>query len=150
MGVLEWLETTGVAVALRESQSVWVYPSVLTLHTIGLGILVGVNTAIDLRLLGFAPRVPIAPLVKLFPIMWTGFWINAISGVVLFAAQATQKGVQTVFWLKLLFVALGVINLLLLRRTFREPAEGKGRVLAATSLIIWTAAIVAGRLMAYL
>jgi hypothetical protein len=153
---LEWLETSGVALAIRESPSVWVYPSVLTLHTIGLGILVGVNAAIDLRLLGFAPRVPVAPLETLFPIMWTGFWINAVSGAALFASQATTKGVQTIFYVKLACVAAGIVNLVLLRRVVfrRKGADMRvprnGRILAATSLAVWAAAIVAGRLMAYL
>lgn len=157
MGLLEWLETSGVAVFIRESQSVFVYPSVLTLHTIGLGILVGANTAIDLRLLGFAPRVPVAPLVKFFPIMWIGFWINAASGAALFAAQATTKGVQPIFYVKLTCVALGVFNLMLLRRfVFSNPSTTalhvplSGRILAVTSLLVWAAAIAAGRLMAYL
>jgi hypothetical protein len=152
MEFLGWLENTGVARLIRESQSVWVYPSVLTLHTIGLGVLVGVNTAVDLRLLGFAPRVPLAPMEKLFPIMWAGFWINALSGAVLFAAQATLKGVQTIFYLKLALVALGVLTLWVQRWVvFRAPDRSavRGKALAVLSLVTWAAAIAAGRLMAY-
>ena len=82
------LEQTGLATWVRESNSLWAYPTVLTLHTVGLGVLVGANWALDFRLLGVAPRVPLAPLRRLFPLMWFGFWINAVTGVLLLMADA--------------------------------------------------------------
>ena len=54
MNLLASLEATGFASWLRESGSIWGYPTVLTLHTLGLGVLVGASTVIDLRLLGAA------------------------------------------------------------------------------------------------
>jgi hypothetical protein len=134
-----------------------VYPSVLAAHTIGLGVLVGVSAALDLRLLGFAPGVPLAPLERYFPIMWVGFWVNAVSGFALFAAAASTKGVQWIFYVKLALVLSGVVLLRLTRsRVFQDRrvldtglVSSTGRLLAAASLVVWTGAIVAGRLMAY-
>jgi hypothetical protein len=152
-----WLEQTSFAVWIRESPSILAFPTILFMHTMGMGLLVGLNAAIDLRLLGFVPRVPLAPMLKLFPLMWIGFWVNAISGVLLVIADASRKFANPVFYVKLIFVALAVINMLVIRRQiFRDPALDKapvalnGKRLAIISLILWAAAITAGRLMAYL
>ena len=63
------LESTSFATWLRESNTIWAYPTVLTLHTVGLALLVGASMALDLRLLGFAPRIPVATLSKSFRVM---------------------------------------------------------------------------------
>jgi len=41
-------------------------------HTFGLALLVGANAVVDLRLLGVARAIPLAPLKRLFRIMWIG------------------------------------------------------------------------------
>jgi hypothetical protein len=153
--LLAWLEATAFATWVRESGSLWAYPLILTLHTIGLSLLVGANAALDLRLLGFARRIPLLPLVRLFRVMWLGFVINALSGIMLFVADATVKGTQTIFFVKLGFVVLGVINMVALRRIVAADAAAGfispgAKVLAGTSLVIWTGAITTGRFMAYL
>jgi hypothetical protein len=157
MTFLVWLESLRLSTWVREGGSIWGYPTVLFLHTVGLGFLVGVNIGIDLRLLGFARRMAIAPLAKFFPIMWTGFWINAVSGTILLIADATTKLVNPVFYIKMGFVALAVVDLVLLGRlVFRDPALDlepvtlKARFIAASSIVFWLGAITAGRLMAYL
>ena len=40
------------------------------LHTVGLGWLVGLNTVVNLRLLGVGKCVPFATFERLFPMMW--------------------------------------------------------------------------------
>src|SRR5688572_28594722 len=113
---LTWLEGTRFAMWLVQSDTIWAYPTVLTLHTVGLAMLVGASAAVDLRLLGFGRKLPVSALINSFPIMWTGFWINAISGVMLFAGDATTKGTTTIFQVKLGLIALGVINIFLIKR----------------------------------
>ena len=158
MEFLAWLEGSAFATWVRESESLWAYPTILTVHTVGLSFLVGANAALDLRMLGFAPGVPIAPLGILFRVMWLGFALNAASGVALFMADATTKASQPVFFVKLALIALGLLNIRLLRRHLSRNAAQLGsgsvpiggRVLAGTSLALWAGAITAGRLMAYL
>ena len=156
--MMDWLaslEGSGFGTWLRESGSIWAYPAVLTLHTMGLGVLVGASSVLDLRVLGFAPRIPLEPLEKLFPIMWVGFWINAMSGVALFVADATTKGTTTVFMVKLGIIVAAVVVLVSMRRIVyggglvAAPITSMSRVLAATSLGLWLLAIITGRYMAY-
>jgi hypothetical protein len=155
MDFLAALESSGFASWLRESASIWAYPAVLTLHTLGLGVLVGASAVIDLRLLGAAPHIPIEPLRRLFPIMWAGFWVNAISGGLLFVTDATTKGTTTVFMAKLGIIVLAVIVVATIKRSvFGQDAVSSNppmsvKALAAASLALWLAAIITGRYMAY-
>ena len=153
-----WLESSALGVWTRESPSIWAYPTVLTLHTVGLGVLVGANCVIDFRLLGFAPRLPIPSLAPLYRFMWAGFVVNAITGAMLFVSNATTKARQPIFYVKLLLIAVALLVTAVIRRTLArdlspggaDPTPAQARRLAALSLALWTGAIAAGRLMAYL
>ncbi len=158
MALLAWL--SGSPLGEWVSGSTWVYPALLFVHTLGLSVLVGLNSAVALRLLGFAPQVPVADLAPLFPYMWAGFWINAVSGSILFVADAPKKAANPSFAVKLALIALAVVVLRALRRrAFPESGNpsraadaapgSRVRALAAASLALWAGAITAGRLMAY-
>jgi hypothetical protein len=156
---MDWLSTlegTALATWVRESGSLWGYPLILTLHTVGLAMLVGASTVVDLRLLG-ASQLPLPPFERLFTVVWLGFAINAASGTLLFMSDATAKGAQLVFWIKLGCIGVGVaVARLMQRRLFAVRGDASttgapsGRGLAVTSLLAWLGAITAGRLMAYL
>jgi hypothetical protein len=156
MELLQQLESTRFSQWVI-SDSILAFPTILLLHTCGMGILVGLLATIDLRILGFAPALPLAPLQKFFPMVWVAFWINALTGTMLLVADATSKVPNPAFAVKMVFVVLGVINLRMIqKRVFREPdiAEGRlpanARMLAGTSLILWLGAITCGRLLAYI
>ena len=152
MAVLQWLETTRLSILIREGDTIWGYPTILTLHTFGMGLLVGPAAVIDLLLLGIGGRTPLAPMRQLFGLMWVGFWLNAITGMVLFAAQATTRGTSALFLAKLLLVALGIATTVFIKRTVVDaPAAARPnpKLLASVSLFAWTATVVSGRLLAY-
>lgn len=146
------IEGSALAVWTRESTSIWAYPTILTLHTVGLAIVAGVGAIVDARLLGMAQQIPVAAMRPLFRILWWAFALNFITGVVLFMAEATTKSSQTVFWVKLALIALALFVTQQVSRVVRtdDQPTGRARVLASVSLVLWTAAIVAGRLLAYL
>jgi len=129
---------------------------ILTMHTVGLGIVVGAAVIVDLRLLGVGPAIPLEEVKRVFPIFWVGFFINLVSGLMLFVSEAEDKATQPVFLIKLLLIAIGVVVTARMRRRLfgvgSPPmrAASSGRTLAITSLVVWGGAIVAGRLMAYL
>lgn len=158
MDILIAIEGSALATWVRESGSLWAYPTVLFVHTLGLSLLVGASAALDLRLLGFGSSIPVGELSLVFPAMWTGFVLNAASGVLLFMADATVKATQPVFLVKLALILLGLISIAMLRRCWRTGAADarrgilsrRARLLALASLVIWAGAITAGRLMAYL
>jgi hypothetical protein len=153
--MFEALQNTGVSTWIREANSLMAFPGILTLHTMGLGVLVGAAAVLDLRLLGMGGRMPLGPMRDLFRLMWLGFVINAITGTLLFAADAVKRGSSVFFLAKLLLVALGVLTMVLIKRNAFGPnadpvrPSATAKRLAIASLLIWSAAITAGRLLAY-
>jgi hypothetical protein len=109
---------------------------------------------VNLRLLGIGSRQPVEPLRPLFRIMWVGFWVNLVTGSLLFAADAGVRGTSVLFLAKMAFVALGVATVVMIKRAvFDGPADrasaARGKRLALLSLLAWTVAITFGRLLAY-
>ena len=155
MEFLKWLEMTDFSVWIRESSSLWAYPAVLIAHTIGLGYLVGINAAVDMRLLGLSPSLPIEPLRHFFKYIWWGFWINAISGLMLVARDPVNVFRNPAFPIKIAFIAIAVFILTRLQKAVASssieqgPVAPRMKLLAAASAACWVVAIVAGRLMAY-
>jgi len=156
MGWLQSLEASSFAVWLKESPSIWGYSTILFLHTVGLSFAVGPSVAIDLRLLGVGRRLPISPFDAFFKVIWIGFWVNAVSGTVLFVTDATSKLANPLFYVKMtfVFVAVGVMAVMR-RRIFGDagldarPVPVSGKWLAVASIVCWFAAITAGRFMSY-
>src|SRR4051794_36726685 len=121
--LLQQLENTWLSTTLRDSPNVFLYPTILAFHTLGLAFFVGISSAIALRILGVAPTVPLAPLKKFYPIMWVGFFFNAVSGVLLLVIEPTKFLTMVDFYIKLLAIAAAVYcNRLLYLRRFRHAA----------------------------
>ena len=111
---------------------------------------------VDLRLLGIARAVPLAPLKKLFPIMWTGFAMNAVTGVLLVIAYPTKSLTNPDFYIKLTIIGFAIWVMQKLKtRVFEDSTlneaemTARGAALARWSLFLWFSAISAGRLLAY-
>lgn len=155
--VLEMLEGTALAAWVRESPSIFSYTMILSVHAIGLAIVVGINTLIALRLLGFGKGIPLAVLPRLYSVVWFGFGINAVSGALLFIAEATKVAAMLSFLAKLGFVAIGMVIVQLLQsRYFNDTRSVEAgivtpvaRRLAWASLVSWSLALIIGRLTGY-
>jgi hypothetical protein len=155
--ILQWLENTSLSTTLRDSPNVFLYPTILAFHTLGLAFFVGLSSAIALRVLGAAPGLPLAPFRKFYPVMWLGFAVNAVSGTLLLVIEPTKFLTMVDFYVKLVAIAGAVFaNRLLYVRRFKNPAPvdpnplpRRDRALAVAILFFWAAAITAGRLTAY-
>ena len=155
--MLDYLQNLALADWVRTSPSLFAYTGVLTAHAVGLAIVVGVNTIIGLRLLGVAPGIPLAGLRRLYGIVWVGFFINLVSGLLLFIAEAHTMAAMMVFWAKMTLVAVGMIVAELIKRLyFTDVASVEagivtrvGRNLAIVSLVCWYLALIVGRLTGY-
>lgn len=150
-----WLEQTGLSVWVRESISMFAFPGILTLHTIGMAFLVGTTAAFSLRVLGFAPRVPVEEMLKFVPVVWFGLILNAVSGVVLLMGYPTKALTNPVFYLKLACIALALTVVRALGQRIANPEPGhatgwnRNGVLASLTLGLWAVSVTAGRMLAY-
>lgn len=154
---LEALEGSALGAAMRDS--IWLYPAAETLHLLGLATLVGCAVAFDLRLLGVSRHLPARATARhLLACARTGFAIAAVSGFLLFSADATAVAENPAFRWKLLLIAVAGLNALRFhlgpfrgaeRWDLGSPTPRGARVAAAVSLTAWAGAVAAGRLIAY-
>lgn len=155
MSFLMWLQNTPVAIFVAET--LWAYPTLETMHTVGMALLLGSLGLINLRVLGYKRVLPLIGTADLLPIAWIGFTFNAFSGVLLFTSDAVNFFSSNTFRLKMLLIVLAGINALVLSRKVFTPeyADNPGggtagaKVIAASSLVFWVGAIICGRLYAY-
>jgi hypothetical protein len=149
------IESLSLSVWLRESPSLWGFPFVLILHTVGLAFLVGASVAVNVRVLGLARGVPFGALSRYFTVMWIGFWVNAASGVLLLMAYPTKALTNPLFYVKLSFIALAlglvrkIRNRLPSTLAVREEPDYRLQRLAWACLSCWVVSIAAGRFLAY-
>ena len=156
MEFLGWVEQARLSTWLRESPSVLAFPSILVLHAIGMGLLAGTNAVVSLRVLGFAPGVPLSRLQAFFPVMWFGLAINTVSGILLAMAYPVKAFTNPIFYLKLGCITAGLVLTAWLRRRVilapgldSGPLSRQAQAWAVISLLLWAAAITSGRFLAY-
>lgn len=154
--IFDTMEQFALSRWLRETQSFFGFYFFLVIHTIGLGLVVGLNSVVDLRLLGFAREIDLSAMKRFFGIMWFGFAINAASGVFLVISYPTKSITNPDFYVKLTLIGVAIwVMWKLQKEVFGDPSlsesamMAKGRTLAISSLVLWTCAITAGRLLAY-
>lgn len=154
--VLAALSDTAIAQLLRQSR--YLYPLVNALHILALSSLFGAIMAFDLRLLGLFRSVPVQPLALYLPRIAAGGLLVALtSGLMLFSVQPLDYVENPAFLIKLALVLAGTIHAFALRHTasWRDlvrhdgAVSGRLRLSGAVSLVIWTAAIIAGRFIAF-
>jgi hypothetical protein len=153
---LEFLENLSFSMWVKDAPTIWAFPTILVLHTIGMAIVAGGATMLSLIVLGFWPAVPRKPFARVFPFMWAAFWLNAITGTMMLIADATTKLTMLDFYIKMALVFTGIFLMSRLRHDIFQdpglddaPVSGKAKMLAWASMACWFGAITAGRLMAY-
>ena len=150
------IESMAFSQWVKDAPTIWAFPTILIVHTLGMSIVAGVSAIISLVVLGFWPAVPMKPFARAFPLLWWGFGINAVSGTMMLVADATTKLTSLDFYLKMAFVFAGLYVLIRMRRQVFDdpkldqvPVTGNAKMLAWASLACWFGAITAGRLLAY-
>jgi hypothetical protein len=155
MSFLGWLADSAPGIAVRET--LWMYPVMLTLHAVGMAIVVGLLLMVNLRVLGFAKAIPLASMKGVNSVVVSGFAVNFLSGAMLFVGDAPRYATSAPFLIKMLCIVIGgVLAWVLARMLAATPPDrsgatsGHARALAALSTVVWLVAITAGRLTAYL
>jgi hypothetical protein len=160
-GALGALEASGLGQAMR--QWLWLYPTVETVHIVGIALLFGSIAVLDLRLLGFSRSIPVKRLAT-HVLPWTAasFLLIVPSGLMMFSAHATDFVSSPVFLTKMCLILAAGLNAALFHTIVfpsvgvwdseemrKLPPPPSARVSAAVSLLVWISVIACGRLLAY-
>lgn len=149
VNLLEWLEFSAIGELARR-----IYPWLEVMHILGFSVLIGCVTIFDLQLLGYYRHLSIADgALYLLRLARLSFIIVAVSGLLLFAAQATLLAVNSAFRLKLLLLAIALLNAALFHWQFSLSRQIKQlicvKIIAVISLLVWTGIVICGRFIAY-
>ncbi|HUF71378.1 MAG TPA: hypothetical protein VMR74_00620 [Gammaproteobacteria bacterium] len=157
MSLLAYLEATALSQWL--SISMLGFPTLIALHSVGMAVVVGLSLIVALRLNGVVVTGIDGQLVaKLLTIAAWGFVLNFVTGLALFITRGADYITSGIFLIKMLLVIVSAIILFWLRERL-EPVDSTSRALVADRLArnlslvaatLWFAAVVAGRLIAYL
>ena len=155
MSLIAWIENSALGEWVRVS--IWGYPMMITLHSLGLAIMVGLSVVLSLRVLGLFAAIPYDSLHRLLRIAWLGFLVNFLSGSCLFANSATQFIVDWLFILKMTMVIVGAMLVGIMQMMIKtavsaggDEATGAGlKLIAWATIAAWAVAMVAGRFIAY-
>ena len=156
--MLEWLEYTSLSIWVAES--IWGYPIMLSLHIIGLAVVVGIFTVYNFRLLGLFNSLEFEPFLDFFRLAWLGLLVNVVSGFTLFSSQATFYVTNIPFLVKIFSIIAGSLLAFKIQLRLQSNVNAwdertaqpnkKNHSFAVISLVLWTSAIFGGRLIAYL
>ena len=154
--ILAWMETSMLGNFLRDFA--WGFPTLETLHFMGLCVLFGTLMVIDLRLLGVARFIPMGPAMSFIPITIGAFSVNLLTGIGFLCADPFRYYPNNAFRLKMLLILIAGLNALWFQfvetpklKTLKEgmPTELSTKFVAALSLVLWIGVIVCGRMMPY-
>src|SRR5262245_65638836 len=107
-------------------------------------------------MLGFATSIPFKPLRRLFPVMWIGWILTAITGVALTMAAAEKRVPNPILWFKMVLLAVATPMLWKFQmRVFEDSAVNENnvppsaRTMAALQIALWILIMISGRLIPY-
>lgn len=152
MEFLAWIENTALSIWVREA--LWVFPTLLVLHALGMAFLVGNSLALNLRLLNLLPTFPVVYFKQFYGLAIIAFVVNLVSGLLLLLSYPAKGLTNPVFYLKMGIVLTAV---LLLFRQFRQlKFDGQAQMswaldkkIACLILVLWVVGIFSGRFLAY-
>ena len=154
--VIEWLTATPLNTFITSNS--WVWPTMEMIHFFGLCLLFGSLLIIDLRTLGFARKLPILSIDVFITLTLIGFILNLVTGALFVVGDPGRYFVNIAFKIKMGIIVVAGINALIymlsIQPKIHAGADSKdlpayAKIVALTSLVIWTSVIVLGRMIAY-
>jgi hypothetical protein len=154
--ILEAIKASSIGAFVRDTP--WAFPTLQSLHFIGMTLLIGVVGLIDLRVLGIAKSLPLRPLHRFLPLAFVGFGINLVTGIFFFCHDPYVYAFNPSFRIKMLLILLAGVNALWFQIGFFLDLEKWGpnieasrlaKVVSAISILLWIAVITGGRYIAF-
>lgn len=156
MDVVDWLGRWPGAVLLQRSGTFYLF--VNAAHILGIGLVLGSILPLDLRLLGFFRRAPLAAIGPfLSRTASAGVLLAVLTGLWLFTVKPREYLANAAFLWKMALLAAALANVWFQHRSRPFAAALAGgeaspatKVFAACSFTLWLAVLVAGRWIGFL
>src|SRR5947207_6854951 len=135
----------------------WMWPTLETLHFVGLCLLFAAVLIVNLRLLGIMKVVPYSAVYQLLPIGMLGFAINLVTGMLFFLGIPSQYNANPVFYWRMVFVLLGGLNVTYFMLVDDTWTAGSGvdapagpKIAAVSAIVIWVAVLYCGHMLPFI
>jgi hypothetical protein len=134
----------------------WGWPSIESIHYVGLAVLLGTVGLFDLRMLGMARGVPMSAFHKLVPFGVIAYISNVLTGSLFFVSAPDQYMYNPAFQLKVLCMLVAAANVAVFYSTTAKAVKALGpqddapmhaKIIAAISLMSWIGVIIFGRII---
>ena len=152
METLARIEVTALSLWFRESGLAFF--GSLTLHSLAMALVVGINLAIAFRLLGIVPSFALKPLMRFYQMHWIAVILIFLSGLALLLAYPAKALTNPVFYAKFAMLSVGLMIASKLQNLIRTRSENElnskaVKLAALTSIFVWVGTITTGRFLAY-
>ena len=152
METLARIEVAALSLWFRESGLAFF--GSLTLHSLAMALVVGINLAIAFRLLGIVPSFALRPLMRFYQMHWIAVILIFLSGLALLLAYPAKALTNPVFYAKFAMLSVGLIIASKLQNLIRTRSENElnsktVKLVALTSIVVWVGTITTGRFLAY-
>ena len=144
----EWCEASFVGNTIRDS--LWLFPVIEAVHLLGLCLLGGAVLILDLRMVGFGLRHPIADVARgTRPWLIGAVTVMLLTGTALFLSESIKCYYNTSFWVKITTLPVALLFAFTWHRRVAmaagiEPTL-RTRSAAVISLALWFTVAAAGR-----
>jgi hypothetical protein len=146
-----WLVNSPWSHAMNAAE--WVFPAVQSLHFIGFAMSIGTIAIVDLRLLGLgSPRFKPADLAAdLEPWTRAGIAVMLTTGPLMFSTDAVAYHFNPSFQFKMMCLTLALLFHFTLHKRAVRPGVPPvaAKVAAGISLLLWSAVVAGGRMIAF-
>ena len=131
----------------------WAFPLVQSLHFIGFAFSIGTIAIVDFRLLGWSMRRQSVSALAgdLDRWTWVGFALMLITGPLMFSADAVAYHNNPSFQFKMACLSAALIfHFTIHRKAARSQVPPlAAKLVGALSLLLWTAVVAGGRMIAF-
>jgi hypothetical protein len=144
----ELCERSSVGEAIRSSS--WLFPVIECVHLLALVVIGGSVLVVDMRLFGLGLRnQPVAQVSRdAQPWLMGSLVVMFGSGIPLFLSEALKCYYHVAFWFKMTSLLLAILFTFTVRRKVAaagRPEAPLGKLVALTSITLWSAVGIGGR-----
>jgi hypothetical protein len=153
----DWLYITRISQLIRDT--IWVIPTVQSVHIVSISVLMGAAIVVDLKLTGLVAKTDSSSVVfrRYMPWLWSSLSVLLLTGLIMVVGEPNRELLNWVFWSKMTLVAIAfvltlVVRIPMLRGDFPQHGQLWGLILkplGLLSLAIWILIIFCGRWIAY-
>jgi hypothetical protein len=146
----DWCGATWLGTTVRDT--VWAFPLIETFHLLALAVLLGTVLIVNLRVFGLGRRYYASAAQigrELEPWMLASVGVLIASGIPMFLSETDKCYESYSFPIKITLIVIGIVYQVTVQRRWIVRDDGKAKIAACLSILVWTTVGLAGKGIPY-